>query len=806
MFQIYQTSYYLSLVFFIFNLGLNVAQTTEKSLSGHVFDAKSGEILIGATLYDSAKKFSTITNSYGFFSLQLPRTIDTLYVSYIGYELQAVAIDLKQAGLRNIYLEPQSVALEEIELTAAAQDRATLNPAQHTISPEKIAVLPVLFAEPDVQQTLLAQPGVNTVGDGTSGFNVRGGAVDQNLILIDEAPLYNFSHLFGLISVVNTSAINKINFYKAGIPARYGGSASSIVAIRLKEGNQRNFEGAAAINPILSKVSLQIPLVKDKLNVLFSGRRTFLDLLLPLAIPDTEATEDDIKVGFHDMTLKINYKIGEKDKLYLSGYSGSDFLGFQFQDQNADDPDNTDAKFAWGDRLGTLRWNHIFSDKVFSNLTLIRSGYKFRFKSNQGFNNQKVDIEIGSALEGWEAKYDLSYYPKNKLSLYGGLGAKRNSYTRLHLTDSLKKNVPPPRDYGLEYYAYLDAHAQWTPKLKLQIGLRFSGLWNHGPNLIYHYDPDVPKDTKTALKVDIVPANKTVAHYQNPEPRVFIHYQWNEKLDFSFAYDRMVQYTHLLSNSQALAPFDTWTISNKDIPPLLSDQLNFGGNYKHPNWNLTAALYYKTQKNNVVFRENVELFLADTAESLLVPAESKHYGVELSVDKTFKKLKSHLNYTGARSLFRTVSPWDEIQINDGAYFPANYDRPHKFNGIFNYAFNKRVQLNAKFTYKSGRPITLPEGKINGIILYGKRNASRLPDYHRLDLSLTLNRKQKRKKSIHGQWVFSVLNVYARKNPFSYFISSGFANDADRGENTTLRLKQFAVIGAPIPTFSYNIKF
>ena len=793
---------FFTVLFFYSTLLLGQNSSDELIVSGHVYDGQSGEVLIGANLYDPSKTKATITNAYGFFSLTLPKGTHTLMVSYLGYQSVSLKLSQDHSSLLKINLKPQQTSLDEVTVIASQPTYSEVSEVSHTITPEQMARIPVIFAEPDVQQMLLSTAGVISVGDGTTGFNVRGGKVDQNLILIDEAPLYNTAHLFGFISVINTDAIKKLNFYKAGIPAKYGGRASSIVEIRLKEGNQRNFEGSAAINPILSKLSLQVPLVKDKLNVMFSGRISFLDWVLPLFAPKEDGVQIP-KVGFYDTTFKMNYRMGNKDKLFFSLYNGKDNIQINDELDQQTQEIIPGVKFQWGDALATLRWNHVFSDRIFSNLSFIQSQFKFKFKPNGalGLTSLKTN-EINASLKGWEGKYDLSFFPGSKWSYYGGFGAKLNTYTRLNSINRKSKNVIPIQDHGLEYYTYLETKAKLGTKIGLRVGLRFSGLWNHGPNFRYHYDRKLPKSPKTVLKVEPIPANRTVAHFQNFEPRFSLSYRWNEKHTFNFAYDRMVQYSHLLTNSQAIAPLDTWTISNNDLPPILSDQWSLGGSHRLNQWDFTTDIYFKKQKNNVVFRENANIFLIDRAEALIVPAESSQYGIEISATVKTGKLNPHLNYTWSRSLLKTNSQWDVNQINKGDYFPTHYDRPHKLNVLLGYDLSSRIHLNSKFTFQSGRPISLPEGKINGLILYGKRNGFRLPDYHRLDVSMTINGNPKKVRKVKGQWVISILNVYARKNPFSYFLNS----KKNQSDTKRYQLKQLSVFGTVVPTFSYNIKF
>lgn len=381
------------------------------------------------------------------------------------------------------------------------------------------------------------------------------------------------------------------------------------------------------------------------------------------------------------------------------------------------------------------------------------------------------------------------------MSIYSGFGIKNNTFTELHASDGSHR-TSKPRNFGLEYFGYFDVEKKITDKLKVRSGIRYSGLWNYGPNFIYHYDPDFPQSKSKVIRVDRIGANKTVAHHHYLEPRFSLNYQWNNQLSLKLAFDRLTQYIHRLSNSYAVVPFDAWTPSNDKIKPTLVDQYSMAAVYTKPGWEIGLDLYYKRMKNRLVFKENANLFLYDQVEALLLPAESTHYGFELGIQKNTGNLQGYVNYTWSRSFIKTNAKWQSIQINKGRYFPSNFDRPHKLNLILSYPISTRVELNTKFTIKSGRPITLPLGKIDDLLIYSERNAYRLPIYHRLDLSVVINPKTASNRKLKGQWVFSVLNVYGRKNPFSFFLVNNEGN---------FRFKQLSIIGSMIPTFSYNIK-
>lgn len=780
----------------------NDSQKFSHTLSGYVYDKETGEVLIGSTIFDLYTLKGTTTNEYGFYSLSIPKGRNTIVTSYLAYAPEEITFDLQQNIKQDFYLTSKSVTLEEVSVVETIAQKNEISTIQMT--PKKIARIPTLLGEPDLQQFLLSQPGVTSNGEGTSGFNVRGGKVDQNLILVDEASLYNTSHLFGFITVVNNSAVKDVKFYKAGIPAKFGGRSSSVVDIRLKEGNSRDFFASGSINPIASKIGLEFPIVQDKLNVFFHARRSFVDLLLPLF----QSENDQQAIGFHDATFKINYKIGQNDKLFLTGFSGHDILKSKFVYSDDETENNS---FVWGDQLASLRWNHTFSNKVFSNLSLITSNFNFDFESNNGsiFSGSKVPLSVRTGINGIEMKYDLSIFSSSSLFLFTGFGAKNNVFTRLHFDEERNANLAKPKDFGLEYYYYIDAKARLGEKLKIRSGLRFSGLWNYGPNFIYTYDPALPPSSDTVVDVQHIKANKTVASFNNLEPRLAVNYQLNEKNAVKLAYDRLVQYVHLMSNTVGVAPFDVWSPANNYLPPTITDQYTVGYANSTKGINISADIYYKQIKNLIEFRSNANLFLVKQKEAILVPASIDAYGIELSVDKSIGKLQGFLNYTYSRSLIETLSKWESLKINQGNAYPSNYDRPHIFNMTLSYPLSNRLTCNSKFTYQSGRPVTLPEGRVGNLFMYSARNSSRLPSYHRLDLSFILKPKKEKNKKIKGEWVFSILNVYARKNVFSYFVSrtyDTFSPTDENVENPSYQLRRMSILATAVPTFAYNFKF
>lgn len=763
------------------------------TISGTILDAHTGEALIGVNIYDEETLQGTTTNTYGFYSFSLPVGRHFIAISYSGYTTFNREFDLKENLSLEVNLEEASVELSTVEVIAKEKKLESTEISSVKFTPQRIEAIPAILGEPDMQQAILSSAGVSSVGEGTTGFNVRGGKTDHNLILVDEAPLYNTAHLFGFISVINNDAVKSIKFYKAGVPARYGGRTSSVVDIRLREGNSRSFEGSLSLNPVSSKIGLEVPIIKEKLNVYFSGRRSFLDLFMNL--PDNTNQEGQ-ELSFHDATLKLNFILNKRNRIFLSGYSGADHFNQQYLDNGQVNKDG----FGWGDRLATLRWNHVFSDKVFSNLTLISGNYKFEYETSfDDIAGQPTNGESG--VKTTEGKVDVSFFLNSKFDFHVGAGVKNNEFTPLNQKSSSTNHLPGPKEYGLEYFSYVDFESNPLPQLKIRAGLRYAGLWNYGPGFIYKYDPNLPESEISVTEVERIAANKTIAHYHNPEPRVALSYQLDNSNAVKIAYDRMIQYVHLLSSSNAIVPFDSWAPAGYHLKPTISDQVTIGYVKAKEQWQISIDLFSKKMSNFVEFRENQLLLFLDQKEVSMLPAELNSHGVEITVDAKGRKWDWSANYTWSRSFVKTLSPWESIQINDGQAYPSNYDRPHNLNLLASFMPSQRIRLNSKFMFQSGRPITLPEGRINNLIIYSDRNSFRLKPNHRLDVSLTILSPPESTKKVKSEWVFSILNLYGYRNTFSYLISK-----TGSGIETPYALKKVSILGSIIPTFSYNMKF
>jgi hypothetical protein len=777
------------------------------TISGTVKDAATGETLLGANVIVVGETKGTTTNEYGFYSLTLPQGNYTLQVSYLGYTLKEETIDLSNDLKRNFELDPTSNALDEVVVTSNNKNKSQVGTILSGVNNLKIAdikQLPAFFGEPDINRVILTQPGVTSVGEGTAGFNVRGGNIDQNLVLLDEAPLYISSHLWGLFSVVNADAIKGMTLYKGGIPARYGGRASSVLDIRQKEGNIREFRGEGGLGTLFSRVTLEGPIVKEKLNFLVSGRRSYFDLFFPIIGGELK----DTKLFFYDLNTKLSWNINDNNKLFASGYFGADVMKLDdtSSSDNPNDPDSS-IDFRWNNATATIRWNHLYSNKLFMNLSAIYSSYKYALASqndSQGFVNGAGSFTWNSGVENWIVKPDFTYYTNPNTKMRFGVNGTLYKFTPAKLSSNEAGLSPRDLDIdrGLEIAPYYELEKNWD-KLSLNFGLRYSWFGNIGPNTVSIYDPDFPltvdtiADTKEYEKGDIVKS------YSGFEPRFSLRYDLNNRKAFKIGYNRTFQYIHLISNTAAALPFDIWKPSGTYIKPLEVNQISGGYVYdtQDQKYNISLEGYYKTFKNFVEYKNGADLFINENIETQLLPADGYAYGLEFGFYKNRGILTGNLNYTYSVSKRRTTSVFNTENINNGKYYPSNYDRPHLLNITAAYDLGKKWDLGVFFTYQTGRPTTLPTGRLtfdgNPYLTYSNRNAFRIPDTHRMDISFTYKPTGNPNTKWKGSWNFGVYNLYGNPNAFSIF-STFNANE--------LKTFQFSLLGAPIPFVAYNFKF
>jgi len=764
------------LLFSFFQLTAN-----KYTISGHITD-ESGEELIGATIYVKNLKKGTVTNEYGFYSLTIPENSYQIIYSYVGYETQIKKVELNQNLRINIVLKEQSKTLNEVIITAERKDANVARAEMSTmkIQAQEIKKIPAFMGEVDVIKAIQLMPGVQSASEGSSGFNVRGGDAGQNLILLDEATVYNASHLMGFFSVFNNDAIKDVKLYKGDIPAAYGGRLSSLLDIRMKDGNNKEFHANGGIGTVSSRLTLESPIVKDKGAFIISGRRSYADLMLMFS------SDEDIRKNqlyFYDLNLKGNYKINEKDRIYLSWYMGRDV--FDYDDLFG---------FSWGNKTFTLRWNHLFSEKLFSNFSVIVSDYDYEL----GQNSEEQGFIWLSDLNDIKLKADYTYYPNTRNTIrFGATG------TMHHFNPGLAKGVgnqtiynelKMPESNALEWAGYLSDKWELNEKTTINIGLRGTIFQNMGKATVYHFDENYEKTDSTVYS-----SGEIYHTFLGLEPRVNFKYSLNTQSSFKGSYSRTKQFIHLASNSTAGSPLDIWVPSSPNIDPQTADQFAIGyfRNFYEDALETSIEAYYKNMDNQIDFRDHAELLLNPEIEGEFRTGYAWSYGLEFLIRKQTGKFTGWISYTLSKAERKIP------EINQGKVYPASYDKPHNIAIVASYDFSERLNAAANWVYSTGNPVTFPVGRYeygNMIVpIYSDRNDYRLPDYHRLDLSVTYKFGVDKTRGLKSELNLSIYNVYNRKNTWMLFFSQD-----DEDPNITIAEKVY--LFPILPSVTYNFYF
>lgn len=749
------------------------------TLSGYIKDTENGEVLIGATVYITNLKIGAVTNLYGFYSITLTPGDYKIVYTYLGYKSIEKEISLKSNMVMNIDLSVDRKDIEEVTITT---DRPEMNVQKAEMSVSKLDMktirqIPALMGEVDLIKAIQLLPGVQSAAEGTSAFNVRGGSADQNLILLDEATVYNASHLMGFFSVFNNDAIRDVKLYKGDIPASNGGRLSSFLDVRMKDGNNKKFHGTGGIGSISSRLTLEGPIWKDRTSFIASGRRTYMDIFTPLA---TDEGLKDSKLYFYDLNLKLNHKFSDNDRIFLSGYMGRDVFKNSF------------AGMAFGNRTLTARWNHLFSQKLFSNISLIYSYYNydlsFEQTESENFRWMYDMVDLG-------AKGDFTYYLRPNYTIKFGF---QNVYHTLNpgtvdMGDTYPRYILPS-NYSLEHAAYIAMEHDITPKLALKYGIRYSLFQNMGKGTVYNIN-----EAYEATDSTVYSSGKIFNNYQGLEPRLGIKYEINDMTSVKASYSRTRQYMQMATNATAGTPLDLWFTASPNVKPQISDQYAVGvfRNLFNNKLQTSVEVYYKTMNNVIDFKDHAQLLLNRKIEAELRFGKGKAYGAEFMIEFPETRLNGWVSYTYSHTE-RTIP-----EINKGKTFIAPYDKPHNVNIVLNFNLSKRASLGGTWVYATGAPATFPTGRAvygNKILpIYTDRNTYRLPDYHRLDVAFTLRSKEKPGRWWHGEWNFSVYNLYGRKN--AWVIK--FIEDKEI-ENTTHAEKLYLFY--IVPSITYNFKF
>ncbi len=749
------------------------------TLSGSVKDKKTGEVLIGASILLLENKGpGTLSNGYGFYSVSAPSGNYNLVISFSGYTPETRKISLLNDLKLAIELTPGGDELQEVVVTARRKDNITRTlPGVQKLSMEEIKNVPVLFGEKDILKTLQLLPGVKSGGDGSGGLFVRGGATDQNLILLDEATVYNASHLLGFFSTFNSDAIKDVTIYKGDMPAQYGGRLSSLLDIKMNDGNNKEYHVSGGIGLIASRLNVEGPIVKNKGSFMISARRTYADLFLKLS---KDTTTNKSSLYFYDINAKANYQFDDRNKIFLSAYLGQDELGFGNQ-----------FGIKWGNTTATLRYNHIFNNKIFSNTSLIYSNYNYNISINQN-NNNVTDV---SKIRDFSVNEDLQYFISTVHKINFGFDLTYHTFTPGVISTSQTSSfnsLTIPNKYAFDGAAYISDEWNVSPKVKINYGLRLSSFTVLGPGTFYSYDKN-----GNAVDTAVYSSGQTVKNYLNLQPRFAATYQLNERSSVKASYSRNVQNVHLLSNSTGSNPTDLWIPSSNNVQPEIADQVSAGyyRNFHNNQYEFSGEIYYKLMQNQIDYKNGAILVANANVESQLVFGNGRAYGLELYVKKKAGKLTGWVSYT----LSRTERKFDAI--NNGYWYPATQDQTNSIAVVGIYKLSSKWTLSSDFVYNTGNAVTWPSGKyeVNGNVafLYTERNGYRMPSYNRLDFSATL--QGKKRKKYESSWAFSVYNAYGRENP--YFVQ--FQTDPANPQKT--EAVQYSLFRW-IPSVTYNFKF
>jgi outer membrane cobalamin receptor len=774
----------------IFSLGTIIYAQKKYSFSGYIKDASTGEELIGANVYIDEIKSGTVTNSYGFFSISLPAKTYRIRISYIGYDSQEFSVNLNKDIRKNIQLQSSSEVLDEVKILGEREDQ---NVSSNQMSVNKLEMktilkIPALMGEVDVLRTIQMLPGVQTAGEGSIGFYVRGGGVDQNLILLDEATVYNASHLGGIFSVFNPDAIKDIKLYKGGISSAYGGRLSSLLEIRMKEGNKKKFSATGGIGLVSSRLTLESPIIKDKGSFIVSGRRMYVDLFFPL-LKDSFIQKS--KAHFYDFNVKANYELNESNRIFVSGYFGRDIVSFGEM-----------MGMDYGNQTVTTRFNHVFSSKVFSNFTLIYSKFDYGMGAPSGVNA----FNWASGINDLSFKNDYTWFinPKNKLQFGGQImhHTFRPGLLTPESDESIITETELDNTFALEYGLYVENDQKVGQKLLLKYGLRFSAFQNLGPGTYYVYDKSnpqeyIPADSVTYSKGELFNTNTAF------EPRLSINYLVNEKSSVKLSYNRTVQYIHLTTNTMTITPMDIWFPSSPNVKPQKADQVAIGyfRNFKNNSYETSVELYYKKMYNAIDYKDHAELILNRYFEGELRFGNAYSYGAEFLLKKQVGKFTGWLSYTYSR-VFREIP-----EINNGIKYPSNYDKPNDISLILSYNLMEGFNISMSWFYSTGSPRTMPTGRFeyNGMIapVYSDRNSVRLPDYHRMDLAVTYDFRKTKKngepKKFLSSLNLSIYNLYNRHNAYSITFEQIEGRPYETQAVKTYLFKT-------VPSITYNFKF
>ena len=773
------------------------SEKSQLTISGYISDKRSGEALIGATVRVVDQNLGAVTNRYGYYSLTIPKAPLTIQVNYVGYESFLVNLETTENRKLNLQLTEKSMELEEVTISSRPPsfNVESVIPGINTMNFDTENHLPYFMGEVDIFQGALTLPGIKILGEEASGLNVRGGAIDENLILLDEATIYNPNHYFGLISVFNPEAVNDVQFLKGFFPANYGGRASSVITVHQREGNNEEVHFSGGLGLLSARLVAEGPIKKNRSSFLFSGRQSLLN---PTELGDSEV--NNTSTFFTDFNVKTNWRVNDQNTFFVSGYFGNDrsITGF-------------DGERRWGNRTLTFRWNRQRRNRFFSHFSAVFSEYNYRIvepREAGSFIGRFRIIDYG-------LKLDESFYISPKSRLDYGINTtfhrlKPGERLPFDPDDTSTNPLELDSEHGIESGLYVSNEWKINSRISTIAGIRLSSLHNIGPADVYVYAPGQPRSDQSIVDTVNVSVKEIIKEFYNLEPRLALNVKTTASSAIKTSYNRTYQYIHLISNTITPNPTDIWKLSDDYIAPTRTDHFSLGyyKNFSENTWETYIDLYYKDIRNTIEYKDGADLVFNENIETELINADARAYGLELFIKRNTGRTNGWLSYTLSRAERRTITEFPEEQINEGGYFPDDNDKTHDISLVLQHKISNRLSASSTFNYSTGRPISLPVGRYdfenNPIPHFGGRNRSRLTDYHRLDLSVKLDGRRTKKdgtaRRFQDYWTLSIYNAYARRNAFSYFFR---ASEEDPNQTEVVR---YSVFGTIIPSITYNFTF
>ena len=779
---------------------LNQGRYQRAKISGRVLEGKTGQPLSGALIYNPETKGGVATDSKGRYTIEMPTGEMHLRVSFMSFENQVEKIRLIQDGNADFELFEQTHSIAEVTVVGDNSKASKAQMSMIKMSAVSIKELPVLMGEADLIKSMVMMPGVQSVGEMSSGFNVRGGNTDQNLVLLNGAPVFNTTHMFGFFSMINPDAVEDVTLYKGGIPSSYGERIASVMDVQLKDGSDQYLRINGGIGLVNSRLTIEGPFAKKKKSTfIISGRSTYSDWML-------QQTRNPVftksVAHFYDINGSANIEISPKNHLKLTGYLSSDLFNL-----------NTSSLYNYANSLGSLNWKLNLSEKLVSNLSLAYSKYNLKVHQKDPVLPQE-DYTLKSNIQYGSLKYALSLYPNDKHRISSGFQAIGYWINPGKIDPGQKiSNIAEAsmrKEQSAEMALFADDNFDLSDKLAFDLGLRYTHFFNYGPGTVYNYASGVSRSEGSIIDSTIYKSGDIIKSYHGFEPRLAVKYNLEGGGSLRLSYQRIHQFVSQISNTAVISPADYWKSSDPNIAPLINDQLALGyfKNQTNGMFETSVEVYYKKLQNLVEYKNGAQLLMNKHIETDLINADGYAYGIELLAKKSSGRLNGWVSYTYSRTFRKADSQFADAKINGGSYYPSIYDKPHDLSAVMNYKISRRWRFSGNFVFSSGRPVTLPEEKYNyggnEIVVYSDRNKYRMPPYHRMDLAITLDENLRKKRMWKGSWTFSIYNLYGRKNPYSVFYRK--EPSVQSTDKTYYSIYKLSIIGVPVPSITYNFKF